>query len=143
MIDIRDARQSDLDFVRQNPLEEALKVYPELEIKGYAKTGIVNGEIVGVGGVIVYYAGRGEAWMVLSKKVNDFKVETVLCLHKMMEQAISELKLKRLECSVRADFPKAKELIECLGFKCETPKPMKCYCPDGADAYLYSIVRNL
>lgn len=143
MIEIRDAAQADLDYVLTNPLENGLKYYPKLELNGYAKAGIVNGEVIGVGGIVMFYPGRGEAWAVLSEKVNNFKVEVLLCIKKILEQGVIDTGAKRLECSVREDFPKSRAMIEFLGFKCDTPEPLQFYCPDGASVRLYSKINSI
>lgn len=141
MIKIRDATQEDLDYLKQNPIEGAVKNYPKLELNGSAKTAIVDGEIVGVGGVVVYWTGVGEAWIILSNKAKEFKVEIIMCINRIMEQMIFENRLRRLQVTVRTDFPQAKKLVEALGFECEGL--MKKYLPDGTDCWIYALVRNL
>ena len=136
MIELRQATQEDLDYVKANPIEKAAKDYVDLPLSGYARTAVVDGDVIGVGGVVVYWKGFGEAWVILSEKANDHKVEMVLCIEKFIEEAIAELDLQRLQCTARTDFPKGIELIEHLGFKREGL--MRCYNPDGSDAYMYA-----
>lgn len=136
MITIRKATQEDLDFARQNPIEVAVKEYPRLELGGIAKTGLVDGEIVGVGGVVIYWEGVGEGWIILSKKVLNFKIEVVMCIKEMMEQVIVDCRLRRLQVTVRVDFPQAKKLVETLGF--EQEGLMRKYLPDGTDCWIYA-----
>lgn len=139
MITIRNATQEDLDYLKQNPIEGAVKNYPKLELGGIAKTGIVDGEIVGIGGVVIYWKGVAEGWIILSGKVKEFKVETIMCIDRIMEQMILDNGLRRLQVTVRTDFPQAKKLVEALGFECEGL--MKKYSPDGTDVWMYALVR--
>lgn len=140
MIEIRNALQSDLDEVRQDSIDIAAKNYPNWDLNGWAKTAIIDGQIVGVGGCVVYWEGVGEGWFCLSKKVLAHKIEILNCIKEIIEQAFSELKLKRMQVSERTDSPQTIKMAEALGFKREGL--MKSYLPDGMDAYLYSMVRK-
>ena len=138
MIEIRKAAQSDIDYCCQNPIEESIKSYPALTLKDYALTGLVDGKIIGTGGVVILWESVGEGWIILTKDVNEYKTEAILCIRKLMNQAIKELKLRRLQMIARTDFPKAQKLAKTLGFQCEGC--MKNYLPDGSDCFLYARV---
>lgn len=138
MIEVRDATQEDIELVRQDPVEIAVLKYPKLNISGYAKVAVVDNEVVGIGGVVLLWEGMGEGWIILSRKVLDFRIETLKCIKKMAEQVISELKLRRLQVTIRADFPQAFKMVEAMGFIREGI--MEKYLPDGTDALLYARV---
>jgi hypothetical protein len=138
MITTRIANQEELEYVRLNPIEDATKGYPHLDLNGYALSAIVEGKVVGVGGVIPMWDGVGEGWFILTKDVLNCKVEIILVIHKIMKRMFEDLKLWRLQAHTRVDFPKAIELLEHLGFKREGR--MSMYLPDKSDAYLYSRV---
>jgi hypothetical protein len=138
MIETRIATQEDLEYARLNPVEDAVKGYPHLDLNGYALAATVDGKVVGVGGVIPMWDGVGEGWFILTKDVLDCKVEIILIIHKVMKRMFEDLKLWRLQAHTRADFPKAIELLEHLGFVQEGY--MRKYLPDKTDAYLYSKV---
>jgi RimJ/RimL family protein N-acetyltransferase len=138
MIEIRDSIQSDVDYVVENPIEEACKKYGKFTLSGQAKTGLVNGKIIGVGGVIEHWKGMGECWIILSKNVLEHKVEAAICIKRIVEQFIKDLELFRLECSCRADFEKARDMIEFLGFQYEGYK--RSYYPDKGDGLMFGKV---
>jgi len=138
MIDIRDCTQADIDYVMENPVEEAAKKYGNMPLVGHCKAGLIDGKIVGVGGVVVYWEGMGECWIILSKDVLEHKVEAAICIKRMVDQLIKDLELFRIECSCRADFGKARDLIEFLGFKYEGYK--RSYYPDKGDALIFGRV---
>jgi hypothetical protein len=140
MIEIRPATQVDLEHCRQNPLEDATKDYPHLDLNGYALTGLIDGKIAGVGGVVVLWEGVGQGWFILTKDVLNYKVEIVLLLHKVFDKAIEDCKLWRAEAAIRCDFPRAIALIEHLGFTREGC--MRKYFPDKTDAFIYAKVKD-
>jgi len=135
MIVLRPSVQSDIDYVSANPIEEAVKRYPSLDLSGYARTAIVNDSIIGVGGVVIYWQGMGEVWIILHKDALTYKTALVLCMNNALEELVDIHKLKRVEATVREDFPKARELVEFLGFKRDGFK--ECYYPDGGNAICY------
>jgi RimJ/RimL family protein N-acetyltransferase len=140
MIEIRDALQSDLDLVRQDSIDVAAKNYPNWDLNGWAKTALIDGQIIGVGGCVVYWEGVGEGWFCLSKKALEHKIGIFKCIQRIIEQAFLELKLKRMQVSERADSSQTIKMAEALGFNREGL--MKSYLPDGTDAYLYALVRE-
>lgn len=137
IIDLRDATQEDLEYVRQYPINpEVTKHFGDVSITGWAKTGLVNKQIVGVGGVVVFWPGVGEGWYALSEHANTYKVAVALYITKLIETAAEELKLHRLQTTVRVDFAKAIKLIEYAGFVKEGC--MKQYTEDKKDTYIYA-----
>ncbi len=138
-IEIRTATQSDLDYCRDNPINPAVtEQYKDFNIVGYAKTGLIDGKILGVGGAVVYWNGVAEGWYCLSTEANNHKVALVNCLNEMIKQTIADLKLHRLQTVIRVDFIKAKRFIEAAGFELEGT--MRRYTEDGIDAFLYSLI---
>ena len=133
---VRDATQEDLDYLRLNAAENGLKDYPRLSIVGYAKTLLVDGVPLACGGVIVLWDKVGEGWLVVSKDVNERKVEIAYFLRNVIDETMKELKLKRLQVAVRTDFEKGKKFVEFLDFEFEGV--MHSYFPDGSNAFLYA-----
>src|SRR5271157_755538 len=128
------AKQSDLDYVRVNPLYKSDKV--AFPLTGTAYTARVNGKIIAIGGAIVFWTGVAEVWMILSIHAGEFKTSVALCAKSILNRLIDELKLKRAQACVRMDFKEAADLVESLGFKCEGK--MDNYLPDGTSAWLYA-----
>lgn len=141
-MEFRQTTQEDLDFVRQNPFEEAVKSYPYLDVpEENCYTTIFQNEIVSVGGVIVLWEGVGEFWLMLTancKKNNMYRVIALAAIVDKMEELIKKNNLKRVQAIIRTDFPQAIKMVQVLNFVNETPKGMTNYFPDGCDAYLYA-----
>ena len=64
---IRPATQDDIDFVRSSPMEEAVKDYSKITPTGDMVALAENGNLWGVGGVIILREGMGEFWFILRK----------------------------------------------------------------------------
>jgi RimJ/RimL family protein N-acetyltransferase len=141
MIEIRDAVQADLDYVVKYPINEAAVAgYKDMKLSGWAKTALLDGDILGVGGCVVFWKGVAQGWYALSKHAEYNKIGMVHCLEEVIALAIKELKLHRLETTIRKDFVHAKKFIEYAGFELETPGAMKKYTEDQKDTYLYAMV---
>ena len=137
MTEIRKLQEGDIEYVRKNPLEEAVKRYPDLPTpEENCYTGLVDGKIMGVGGVIVLWEGVGEAWLILSKDILEMKIATYLCIKEMVERMISECNLRRIQAVIRTDYPQAIKMIEALGFKREGL--LEEYLPDKCNAFMYA-----
>lgn len=139
MITIRDLQNGDLDYVRENPLEGAVKNYPKMFPTPPAFTALFEGNIVGVGGMIILWDGVGEMWLMLTadcKREGAFGMIAFEAIKKKVDELIKEYKMKRVQCTVRIDFPKAKRMVEALGFRQEGI--MLRYCPDGCDVWRYA-----
>ncbi len=138
----RKATQEDLDYVRANPFEGAVKDYPYMEVPDKNTiTTIYEGKIVAVGGVQVSWEGVGTFWLILrddAKKHGFHGVLALSAIKQKVEYLIDKNELWRAQATVRPGFKEAITMIEWLGFKREGL--MKKYCPDGGDTYLYAKV---
>lgn len=139
MIEIRELQDGDLEYVRQNPLEDAVKNYPEMHPQKPSYTGLIDGKIVGVGGVTVLWEGVGEGWLILTKDVLKHKTTAYNCIYRMTKKIIEECNLTRIQAVVRVDFPQAMKMMERLGFRREGY--LRKYCPDGCNVWLYGRVK--
>ncbi len=136
---IRPIQEGDLEYVCRNPLEDAVKWYPEMRPLESSYTGLINGKIVGVGGVVKFWDGVGELWLILSKDVIEHRVETYKCIKEVARLLIDENKLVRAQAHVRADLFQANKMVEHLGFTCEGR--LRKYYPDGCDSYVYGKIK--
>jgi len=137
-MEFRKATQADLDYVRLNPFEDAVKDYPYMQIPDEnCYTGIFEGKIVGVGGLNKWREGVGLLWLMLAK---DFKKagshSTLHAIKDHIELLIQKNNLWRAEAHIRVDFPQAIKMVEFLGFQREGT--MRLFFPDKTDGYLYS-----
>ena len=141
MIEIRPLERGDIEKVKSDPLEKAVKDYPDLIAPSdYCHTALWDGEVVGVGGVIIYWEGVGEVWILLSPKIRKFPIQMVRCIRKMYEKHSTDRSFRRLQCVVSIDFPQGQKMVESLGF--EKEGLLRKYLPEGTDAWMYSIIRN-
>lgn len=103
---------------------------------GRSFTLIDNGHLIVSGGIFEIWPGHGEAWLIPSDKIEDYKLKMIKTLRSYIDKITEEDQLVRLQASVREDFPVAHRFIEFMGFKREGL--MKNYGPDGANHYLYA-----
>ena len=138
---IRDLQDGDLEFVREHPFESAVKNYPEMTPVPPAYTIIFDNEIVGVGGMVILWEGVAEMWLMLTancRKEGLFGIIALEAIRNKVDEMLEEHKIRRAQCTIRVDFPKARKMIVALGFELEGL--MKCYCPDGCSVWLYAKV---
>lgn len=141
MIELRDATEDDLKLCSEHSLDEATKTYRQLlHVSGWAKTGICDGEIIGVGGVIVYWLGVGEAWIVLHENANKHKVQTFKAIQRMVNQAVLELNLRRIQAVCAMANLRGCDMIRALDFEWEGR--MVKYLPNGQDAFLFARIKG-
>jgi len=142
MIEIRPMQGSDLEFVMADPFQDSAKAYPVLSPDSMVRdsiTCVFEGEIVAVAGIIVYWPGVAEVWMMLTKKARKkgiFGLIAFNAIAKKINDWIVDHKLRRVQAQVRSDFPKALKMIKTLGFKYEGTK--KQFSPDGADMQMFA-----
>lgn len=97
---------------------------------------IDNGHLIVAGGIFEIWPGMGEAWLIPSDKIKNYKLKMIKTLRQHMDKIIQEDNLVRLQASVREDFETAHRFIEFMGFKREGL--MTNYGPDGANHFLYA-----
>jgi RimJ/RimL family protein N-acetyltransferase len=115
------------------------QVAEQTERDGLSVTGLVDGEIVGCGGIRKMWDGVGECWLILSPEVDKYPLSAYICIKQGIEKLIDENNFIRLQAWGRLDFPQAHTLFKHLGFKPEGTA--KKYTPDGVDCILYAKVR--
>ena len=139
MIDIIDlgVKENNLKLYGNNNLQELAK---ETEEDNMSITAVVEGEVVGCGGIRVLWDGVGEVWMMLSPKVNDYPAKAWEVIKSGFEKLIEENDFVRLQGWCRKGFVKAHTVFHHLGFKPEGVA--RKYTPDGCDCILYSLIRE-
>lgn len=106
-------------------------VVPELSY-----TGVLNGHLIGSGGVVPMWDGVAEAWFVGSWRLSKNRFAAVRTLQKTMLELMDANAINRLQAHVRADTPEAVRFIEFLGF--EREGLLREYGPDRTDHYVYA-----
>ena len=139
-MEFRKATQQDLDYVKANPFEGAVKDYPYMQVPDdNCYTAIFQDEIVGVGGLVIHWPGVAEAWLILTANCKKGGLHGVIALRAIrdkLEELLKENNIRRVQSTIRTDFPIAIEMIEFLGF--EREGLLREYCPDRSDAYRYA-----
>ena len=119
-MEFRPATQEDMNYVRQNPFEGAVKGYPYMDIPDEnCYTAIFEGKIVGVGGLVIKWDGVGLLWLMLTKDCRKNGVFGVIALNAIrdkIKELIERNNLWRAEATIREDFPRAIMMIEHFGF---------------------------
>lgn len=106
----------------------ALEQYPSF-------TGMVDGEVVGVMGVLPQWQGRALGWGLLSCTGPKNFVE----VHRAVLHFLDGCYIQRIEATVDCDHEQGHRWIKMLGFELEAER-MKAYAPDGHDCSLYARV---
>lgn len=110
------------------------------EKAGLAWTVLAAGQVVASGGVLYYWKGVGEGWMLVTKRANNYPLAVVKMMRKGLEEAAREMKLRRIQATVKCEDPQALRLAKMLGFRVEGR--MSKYGPDGKDYYMIGRVNG-
>ena len=135
-MNLRPIQPGDLDAVLENPRQKGLK---RLTVPADAWACEDNGRLVGIGGIAVYWAGVGEAWIIVMDD-NDPEqgAQVYWTLAGQLGRIVADKKLWRVEAQVRVDFPEALRLVRLLGFTQECVR--KHFAADGTDMILFAKV---
>lgn len=112
----------------------------QTEADNLSMTGLVDGVIVGCGGIRRLWDGVGEVWLMLSPTVNRFPIRTGEVIVNGMRALIEDNDFFRLQGWCRVGFTKAHTVFRHLGF---TPEGIaRKYAPDKVDCVLYGLVKD-
>jgi len=100
-----------------------------------AYTALEGDEVLACGGIIDVWPGRGLGWMFLSQNAG----RRMLSITRAVKRAIEAYPLRRIEITVDDGFENGHQWARMLGFRLETPEPMKGYMPDGRAAFQYAL----
>jgi hypothetical protein len=95
-------------------------------------------EVVACGGVMVLWRDVAEAWMRTSPLVEAYPLALVKTVRWFLGSVWRDLALKRMQCTVRADYGRATRFAERVGFCREAL--LHRYGPEGADYIMYARV---
>jgi hypothetical protein len=105
---------------------------------GYGWAMLDRERLLGVGGVVTMWMGRGLLWLAPGPDARPRHFATVLALVKeWITDLLRRGEFRRLEANIRADCPEAILWARRVGLTCETH--MYRFMPDGADAFLYAM----
>ncbi len=148
--EIRPFKASDLIWIMAEGVKEfGLKFLPHETIDELAQaredngkciTGLVDGVIVGCGGIDELWEGVGEVWLMLSYEVDRFPIRSYEVIQQGLAELIEHNDLWRCQAWCRVDFVQAHTLFRHLGFEVEGRA--RKYAPDATDCLLYSLIRD-
>ena len=101
----------------------------------HAKSILLDGKPIFVGGIVPYWGNRGEAWAVLSPGYPQH----FYAMHKKIKKHFESCPFRRIEATVECEFENGHRWIRALGFTLEAPR-LKLYFPDGKDASRYALI---
>ena len=150
VIEIRAFKWEDGLGLANDPNEKGLKGQKEIEkwlelneSEGPGYTMIFKGEIVGCGGVRIFWKGVGEAWFLTKKDIGLLHIDPQIAKDQLYK-IIKEHNLVRVEASPRADWAPGLSYVRWLGFKIEGKR--RKFLPDASgklvDCYLMSIIKE-
>ncbi len=108
-----------------------------LENAPFSYTGFAGDKVVFCAGILEYWNGRGEAWVILATDCKPHFME----IHNVCKRFLEICSVNRIEATVDIDFKQGHRWCKALGFELEA-KRMRSYYADGRDCSLYAFVRN-
>jgi len=114
--------------------ESFKKLCEVYESGGLAWTIMDNDKVVASGGVIFYWPGVGEGWMLVTKRARAYPLALIKVMKKGIDAASREMKLNRIHATVKCDDRQALRLAKILGFQVEGR--LRRYGPDGKDYFM-------
>jgi hypothetical protein len=103
--------------------------------------GVHNERVIGAAGIVVFWRGVGEAWVVTTDELlRDHPMWFAKTTKRYMHHMISVLNLRRLQATVDASVDSNLSFIEFLGMQAEGA--MLHYGPEGEDCIRYAWVRS-
>lgn len=147
--EVRPLRADDMVWLMADGIKEfGLRFLPHEHIADLAQaredngkciTGLVDGRIVGVGGIDELWPGVGEVWLMLSYEVDRYPIRSYEVIRQGLLELIEHNDLWRVQAWGRVGFHQAHTLFRHLGFEVEGLA--RKYAPDGVDSILYAKVK--
>lgn len=113
------------------------------ETEGPGRTGVYKGEIIGCGGIRIYWKGCGEAWAYFPNNIRHYHIDPKIAKSELYKM-IKDYGLKRVQATPRVDWPEGLRYVRYMGFKVEGK--MRKYLPgsngDLADCYMTAIIQE-
>lgn len=143
MVEIVKLEKGDLEMLLS---DEKLKHYKtfltkeaiaQIESSRYAFTLKVNEKPIACMGVQEYWRGRGEAWAFFVPGYPEYFTR----IHRAVLRFLREVKIRRIEATVRTAFFEGQKWVLMLGFQCERHE-MKYWGPTGESYSAYSYLKG-
>lgn len=107
--------------------------------RGPAYTAVIDGRILASGGILPFWKGVGEAWIVSSELVSEHRVFFAKAVWRILNQLIIDDGFERVQTTVDAEHKVSIKWLERMGFEYEGT--MRKFI-GGRDHYRYARVRE-
>jgi hypothetical protein len=101
---------------------------------GPAYTGVHNGKVVGIGGIMLFWRGVGEAWLVGSKQISSIKMDFHKTIIRVIDTVSKGLNIVRLQGVIPVRHSRFIRWMEISGFEYEST--MEKYGANGEDCVM-------
>lgn len=106
---------------------------------GTAFTGVHEGAVVGIAGLVVLWPGVAEAWALMSDRIEGLPFQVTRAIARGLFMEAQNFGLHRIQAVVAADDERAQRWIEILGFRFEGL--MRAYGPDRSNYLRFARIR--
>lgn len=122
--------------IEQSDLSIEERISVAMAQAGYGPSwAAVDGErVLAVGGLCITWPTRAVCWAGLARDLGAQMVPLTRAVRRLMDAQ----PFTRFEMYVDARSSNAQRWARMLGFRNETPEPMRAFLPDGSAAYLYA-----
>lgn len=100
-------------------------------------TAMDGDEVIACAGLAIMWEGRAHAWALMSVNSGRRFVRIVRAIQRFLDMQ----DIRRIEAVVDEGFEQGHRMLMMLGFKLETPEPMRGFAPDGHACYQYARVK--
>ena len=101
-----------VEYLLANPLNDSAYFPREFGAEaaafaknGFAFSGIENGHLIGSAGLVMFWPGVAEAWLLASEKIEVNKTKSARAVLRELKRLISENNLHRVQAITRSDKP--------------------------------------
>jgi hypothetical protein len=98
-----------------------------LAVAGPCYSAFVGSQVIACAGVVEFWTGRAQVWSLLSDQFPAYRKS----VHRAVKTFLAGYRVRRLECVIATDSPRALNWAQHLGFRVE--HRMAQYNPDGSD----------
>lgn len=140
LVEMTDAHARKIDLQPEQAdlsIEERMALATAQASYGPAWAALAGTDVIAVGGMCVSWPTRAICWSGLSRHAGPH----MLSLTRAVRALIDAQPFARVEMFVDARSAAAQRWASLLGFRNETPVPMRAFLPDGGAAYLYARTR--
>ena len=107
-----------------------------IDQSAYSRTWINKGKVLCIGGIVEFWPGVGEAWVIFADEARKEPKQLVRTVRTYLNQ--HKPAFHRLQALVKDAVPCSQRFVEMLGFVREATLPQ--YGPDKSDFIMYSKV---